>query len=50
MKSLAFILRLLTPFSQDLGFRLRVLDGLLIAYQLDLLLLQLDLPLPKSDG
>ena len=49
MKSLAFVLRLSTPFSQDLGFHLRVLDGLLLAYQLDLQLLQLGLPLPKGD-
>ena len=49
MKSLAFILHLAMPFSQDLRFRLRVFDGLLLAYQLDLQLLQLDLPLPKGD-
>ena len=50
MKSLAFILRLSMPFSQDLGFRLCIFDSLLLAYQLDLQLLQLGLPLPKSDG
>ena len=50
MKSLAFTLRLSTLFSQDLGFCLRILDGLLLAYQLDFQLLQLGLPLPKSNG
>ena len=50
MKSLAFILYLSMPFSQDLKFCLCILDGLLLAYQLDLQLLQLGLPLPKSDG
>ena len=36
MISLALALYLLTPFSQDLGFCLRILDRLLLVYQLDL--------------
>ena len=50
MKPLAFVLRLSAPLSQDLGFRLCILDCLLLVYQLDLQLLQLDLPLPKGDS
>ena len=49
MKSLAFVLRLSMPFSQDLGFRLCVLDCLLLVYQLDLQLLQFSLPIPKDN-
>ena len=49
MISLAFALCLSMSFSQDLGFCLRVLDGLLLACQLDLQLLQLSCPPPKGD-
>ena len=49
MISLALALRLSTSFSQDFGFCLRILDGLLLACQLDLQLLQLNRPLPKGD-
>ena len=49
MKLLAFGLCLSMPLSQDLRFRLRVRDGLLLVCQLDLQLLQLSRPFPEGD-
>ena len=50
MKSLAFVLCLSVPLSQDLEFCLRILDCPLLVHQLDLQLLQFDLFLPKDNG